>query len=79
MGEKPLRINFNEINGFIKAYDGIIYLVIFNYWLYNEIYNRIIYLISEKSDITNSINHTFARIRIDLCSSLPTEKNIDFS
>ena len=78
MGEKPLRINFNEINGFIKAYDGIIYLVIFNYWLHNEIYNRIIYLISEKSGITNSINHIFARIRIDLYSSLPTEKILTF-
>ena len=32
------------------------------------------YLISEKSDITDSINHTFERIRIDSSNSLPTEK-----
>ena len=47
MGEKPLRIWFNKIDGFIKIYDGIRYLVLFNYRWY-EICDRIRYLISEK-------------------------------
>ena len=36
------------------------------------------YLISEKSGITDSINHNFKRIRIDSYNSLPIEKKIDF-
>ena len=65
MGAKPLPIRFNEIDGFIKIYDGIRYLVLFGPGWYDAIYNRIRYLISEKSGITDSINHNFARIRID--------------
>ena len=30
MGSISLRIRFNEIDGFIKVYDGIRYLVLFN-------------------------------------------------
>ena len=48
MGSKPLRIWFDEIDGFIKIYDGIRYLVLFGSALYDAIYNRIRYLISEK-------------------------------
>ena len=35
---------------------------------------RIKYLLSEKSGITDSIYNNFARIRFNLCDSLPTEK-----
>ena len=31
MGAKTLRIRFGKIDGFIKVYDGIRYLVIFDY------------------------------------------------
>ena len=31
MGAKPLRIRFDEIDGFIKIYDGIRYLVLFGH------------------------------------------------
>ena len=62
MDSKPLRIRFNETDGFIKVYDGIRYLVLFGHLWYDEIYDRITYLISEKGGITNSINHNFARI-----------------
>ena len=44
MGAKPLGIRFDKIDGFIKVYDGIRYLVIFDYWQHDKIYNRIIYL-----------------------------------
>ena len=59
------------MDGFINIYDEIRYLVLFASERYNTIYNRIKYLISEKSGITDSINHNFARIRIN---SLPIKK-----
>ena len=42
---------------------------------YDEIYDRIKYLVSKKSGITNTINHNFARIRIYSYNS-PTIENI---
>ena len=50
---KPLRITFNKIDGFIKVYGGTKYLVLFGNEKYYYIYNRIRYLISLKSDITD--------------------------
>ena len=48
MGSKPLRITFNEIDGCIKIYDGIRYLVLFGHLWYDEIYDRIRYLTIQK-------------------------------
>ena len=45
---------------------------------YDEICDRIRYLISEKSGITDSMNHNFARIRIDSYNSTPIEKILTF-
>ena len=50
MSAKPLRIRFDEINGFINFYNGIRYLIFNDYERYNAIYDRIKYLISEKSE-----------------------------
>ena len=71
MGSIPLHIRLDEINGFIN--DGIKYLVLFGHSWYDEICDRIKYLISGKSGITDSINRNFARIRIDSHNSLPIE------
>ena len=38
---KPLRIRFDKVDGFIIAYDGTRYLVLFGSEKYNLIYNRI--------------------------------------
>ena len=65
MDTKPSRIWFNKVDKFIKMYDGIRYLVMYDYNRYNAIYYIIRYLISEKSSIENSINQIFARIIID--------------
>ena len=65
MDTKPSRIWFNKVDKFIKTYDGIRYLVMYDYNRYNAIYYMIRYLISEKSSIENSINQIFARIIID--------------
>ena len=65
MGSIPLRIKFNEIDGLIKIYNGIRYLGLFGGGFYDEMFDRIKYFISKKSGIKDSINHNFARIRID--------------
>ena len=44
----------------------------------DETCDGIKYLTSEKSGIAESINHNFARIRIDSDNSLPIEKIFDF-
>ena len=75
---KPLRIKFDKIVGVIKLHDGIRYLVLFDYGWSDKICNRIKYLISEKSGITDSINHIFSTIRIDSYNSLPIEKIMTF-
>ena len=73
----PLRIRFDKIGAFIKIYDGMRYLVLLSF-LFDEICNRIKYLISEESGITDSINYNFANIRINLNNSLPIEEILTF-
>ena len=77
-GEKPLRIRYDEIDGFIKIHNGIRYLVLFDCGWLDKICDRIKYLISEKNGITDSFNHNFARIRIYSYNSLPIEKILTF-
>ena len=79
MGEKPFHIRFDKVDGFIKIQDGTIYLVLFGHGWYDAICNRIRYLISKKSGITNIINHDFAGIRIDPNNSLPIEEVLTFN
>ena len=62
---------------FIKIHNKIRHLVLFDDWCY-KICERIIYLICEKSGITDIINHNFAKIRIDSYNSLPIEKILSF-
>ena len=75
-GSKPLHIRFDKIDGFIMVLDGKIkHLALFDYRLFDKICNKIKYLIIKKrSGITNSINHSFGRIKIDSYNSLPTQK-----
>ena len=46
--------------------------------MFDKIFDKIKYLISEKSGIANSINHNSGKIRIDLHNSLPIEKILTF-
>ena len=74
-GPKPLRIRFNKIDGFVRVRgDEFKHLVLFEHGLFDKICDQIKYLISEKSDITDIINHNFGRIRIDSYNSLFIEK-----
>ena len=47
MGAKPMHRRFNELDGLIKIYDRIRYLVLFVSERYNQIYDGIRYLISK--------------------------------
>ena len=71
---KPLRIRFDKINGFIKIYDEIRYLVLFGSEKYDCIYSRIKYLISIKSGITYTISYNYAKFKVDSYDSLLLEK-----
>ena len=51
--QKPFHIRFKKMDGFIKNYYEIRYLVLLGPGWFDAIYNRIRYLISEKSDITD--------------------------
>ena len=74
-----MRIRFNKINGFIIIHNGIRCLVLFDYGWCDKICDRInYYLISEKSGITDSVNHNFGKIRINSYNSLPIEKMLVF-
>ena len=52
IGAKPLRIMFDKMDGFIRVYDGIRYLLQLGAEKYDFIYNRIRYLIRVKIGIT---------------------------
>ena len=73
-----LRIRFYKIDGFIEIYDRIRYLVTLGHSWFDEICDGMKYLISEKSGITDIINHNFARIRVDSYNSLAIEKILTF-
>ena len=77
-GAKPLRFRFDEIDGFIKIYDGIIYLVLFDYGWFVGICDRIKYLIKGKTGIADSVNRNFGRTKINSYNSLPIEKILTF-
>ena len=65
--------------GFIRVRGGELRcLALFDYELFVKICDKIKYLIGEKSGITDSINHNFGKIRIDLYNSLSIEKILTF-
>ena len=78
MGAKPLCIRFDTVDGFIRAYDGTRYLVLFGAEKYDSIYNKIRYLIEVKSGLIYVISCNYARINVDSFDSLPLEKTSTF-
>ena len=70
-GPKTLRIRFDKIDGFVIIIDGKIkHLSLFDYGLFNNICDKVKYLMTKKSGITNSIYQNFGKIRIDSYNSL---------
>ena len=77
MGAKPSLIRFDKVDGSIKIHNEFSFLA-FDYGWFDKICDRTKYLISEKSGITDSINHDFAKIKIDSYDSFPIEKILTF-
>ena len=73
-GLKPLCIRFDEVDGFIRVYDGIRCLALFAPEKSDAVYNTISYLVSQKSGVTYVFSHNYAKIKIDFYDSLPPEK-----
>ena len=64
---KPLRIRFNKMDGFIRAYDVTRYLVLFGREKYDLIYSRIRYFIGvESCIILLHISYKYAKIKVYL-------------
>ena len=65
-GLKTLCISLDKIDRFITSlYGKIKHLVLSDYGLLDKICDKIEYLISKSSGITNSVNYNFGKIRID--------------
>ena len=79
IGAKLLRIRFNIVDRFVRVYDKTRYLVLFDPEKYDIIYNRIRYLINQKTGITYVISHNYAKVKADSFDSLPLEKTLTFN
>ena len=73
MGAELLRIWFEKVDEFIKIYDGIRDLELFALERYNGVYDK-----RQVKMVVSSTTNNFEKIRVNLCKSLPIEKNIDF-
>ena len=62
----------------LKSMIGTRYLLLFGLERYNAIHDRINYLINEEGGITYTINHNFAKVRIESYNSLTKEKALTF-
>ena len=71
-----MHFRFDKIDEFIRVYDGIKYLLLFGPEKCDTIYNRINYLVSQKSGITYVISHDYARIKVDSYDALPLEATL---
>ena len=55
----------DKTDGSIISLDGKIkHVILFDYGLFNKIFDKIKYLVGKKSGITNSINHNFVNINL---------------
>ena len=59
---------------FNKVYDETTYFMLFGPEKYDTIYNRVRYLINQKSGITYVFSHHYAKIKVDSYNSLSAEK-----
>ena len=62
---KPLRVIFDNIDVFVRSYDGTRYLTLLGSKKYDFFYNSIRYVTSVKSGIRYVISHIYVKIKID--------------
>ena len=70
-----MRIIFDKVEGYIKKYDKTRYLALFYSEIFNEVFNRIKYLIRLKNNISTICSHD-TKIKISSNDGLPLEKPI---
>ena len=73
---KTLRIRFDKIHGVNRVYVGTRYLELNGPKKHDAIFDRIRYLISQKSCISYVLSHNFARIKINSFHYFPWEKTL---
>ena len=72
-----MRIRFDEIDGFIRTYDGARCLTLFDPEKYDAIYDGIRYVISlKKSNIVYIFSHYFPKIKFDSFDSLSIKERL---
>ena len=79
ISKKHLRIMFNNVDEFIRVYDGTKYLVLFAPEEYDAIYDRIRYFITLKSGITYIFSHNYVRIKSNSYDYLPQKKALSLN
>ena len=62
IGTTPFHIRFNEVDRFIRIFDGNRFLVLLGLEKYDVIYNRIRYSVSQKSGTTYVFSHYFRKM-----------------
>ena len=80
---KLVRIIFDKVDGYIRAkknkidYDGTKHLGLFHSdEKTNRIFQRMRYLITLKSNISDVYSHKYTKVTVNLDDDLPLEKNI---
>ena len=63
----------------LEFFNGTRYLVLFSPEKYDAIYNRIKYIISQKSGIPYIFSHYYMKIKVESYDSFASRKNIDFT
>ena len=71
----PLCIRFNEVDGFIRVYDGSKYFVLFGFEKYDAINKRITYLMSQNDDLPHEKPMTLNNVVIHMKSILNKDPN----
>ena len=77
IGAKPLRIRLDKVYGIIRVYHRTRYVILFEEKC-RSIFDRIRYLIGEKSSITYGISRNNSKLKVDSYDSLPLEKMLIF-
>ena len=73
-----MHITFDQIDGFVRVYDGTKCIVLILAEKYDFIYNRTRYLKGVRSGTTYIISHNHAKTKVDSYDSLPQEKTLTF-
>ena len=74
LDSKPLLIRFNKVDGFVRVYDGIRYLVLFGPEIYDATYDKIRSFLSQESCI--KILFLLIKSKLILMIPLPLEKTL---